>query len=335
MKKKSNIEEVARYAGVSTATVSRVLNNYPFVKDETRRKVLEVIRETNYQVNAVARNLRRKKTHSIGVIISNVLSSFYSIIAKAVEDTASTNRFSTVLCNGGDSPEKELSYLKVLHENRVDGVILSPTGKNRDYLNLLISSGIPVTLIDRTVKGLQCDTVLINNRDASAAVVRHMLKKGYRNIGFIAGPQDRLTGVERLQGYFIAHEEEGVKVDKGLVKFGDFLMESGREKATELIEEGRLDALYVSNSDMSTGAFLAIKEMGLSIPGDIGFAMFDDPDWASLVTPGVSAVSQPVYSLGSTAADLLVKRIVNGSGSIGSDPVKVVLEARFIDRASL
>ena len=129
MKKKSNIEEVARYAGVSTATVSRVLNNYPFVKDETRRKVLEVIRETNYQVNAVARNLRRKKTQSIGVIISNVLSSFYSIIAKAVEDTASTNRFSTVLCNGGDSPEKELSYLKVLHENRVDGVILSPTGK--------------------------------------------------------------------------------------------------------------------------------------------------------------------------------------------------------------
>ena len=335
MKKKFNIEEVAERAGVSTATVSRVINDYPFVKDETRRRVLQVIRETNYQVNAVARNLRRKKTHSIGVIISNVLSSFYSVIAKAVEDTAITNRFSTVLCNGGDSPEKELGYLKVLHENRVDGVILSPTGKNRDYLNLLISSGIPVTLIDRTVKGLQCDTVLINNRDASAEVVRHMLGKGYRRIGFIAGPQDRLTGVERLEGYYVAHEEEGIGPNESLVKYGDFMMESGKKLAIELIEEGRLDALYVSNSDMSTGAYLAIKEKGLRIPEDIGFAMFDDPDWASLVTPGVSAVRQPVYSLGSTAADLLVKRIVNGSGPVDREPVRIVLEARFIERGSL
>jgi len=335
MKRKLNIEEVAEYAGVSTATVSRVLNNYPFVKDETRRRVLQVIRETNYQVNAVARNLRRKKTLSIGVIISNVLSSFYSVIAKAVEDTAIRNRFSTVLCNGGDSPEKELGYLKVLHENRVDGVILSPTGKNRDYLNLLISSGIPVTLIDRTVKGLQCDTVLINNREASTEVVRHMLRKGYRNIGFIAGPLDRLTGAERLQGYYQAHEEEGVSINKELVKVGDFLMESGKAKANELFEEGKLDALYVSNCDMSTGAYVAIKEKGLRIPEDIGFAIFDDPDWASLVTPGVSAVRQPVYTLGSTAADLLVKRIVNGSGSVDKEPVKIVLEARFIERGSV
>jgi DNA-binding LacI/PurR family transcriptional regulator len=335
MNRKFNIEEVAKYAGVSTATVSRVLNNYPFVKDETRRKVLQVIRETNYQVNAVARNLRRKKTHSIGVIISNVLSSFYSIIAKAVEDAAIRNKFSTVLCNGGDSPEKELSYLKVLHENRVDGIILSPTGKNRDYLSLLISSGIPVTLVDRTVKGLQCDTVLVNNREASREMVRYILRQGYRNIGFIAGPQDRLTGIERLQGYYDAHENEGVTVNEGLVKFGDFLIESGKARAIELLENGRLDALYVSNSDMATGAYVAIKEKGLRIPEDIGFAMFDDPDWASLVTPGVSAVRQPVYTLGSTAADLLVKRIVDGSGAIDTKPVKIVLEARFIKRGSV
>ena len=118
-------------------------------------------------------------------------------------------------------------------------------------------------------------------------------------------------------------------------EIGDFLIESGKARATELLENGGLDALYVSNSDMATGAYVAIKEKGLRIPEDIGFAMFDDPDWASLVTPGVSAVRQPVYTLGSTAADLLVKRIVDGSGAIDTEPVKIVLEARFIKRGSV
>jgi DNA-binding LacI/PurR family transcriptional regulator len=312
-----------------------VLNNYPFVKEETRRRVLKVIRETNYQVNAVARNLRRRKTHSIGVIISNVLSSFYSVIAKAVEDVAIRNMFSTVLCNGGDSPEKELNYLKVLHENRVDGIILSPTGKNRDYLSFLVSSGIPVAVIDRTVKGLECDSVLVNNREASREAVGYMLRQGYREIGFISGPQDRLTGIKRLQGYYDAHEQEGVPVDEGLIRMGDFLIESGKVMARELLENGKLDALYVANSDMATGAYMAIREAKVRIPQDIALVIFDDPEWASLVTPGVTAVRQPVYTLGSTAADLLVKRIVDGSGALDREPVKIVLEAKLIKRDSV
>lgn len=335
MEKKLNIEEVAAYAGVSTATVSRVINNYPFVKEETRRKVLQVIRETNYQVNAVARNLRRRRTHSIGVIISNVLSSFYSIIAKAVEDIAIQNKFSTVLCNGGDNPQKELDYLKVLHENRVDGVILSPTGKNRDYLDFLIISGIPVTVVDRTVEGLQCDTVMIDNREASCEAVRFILQRGYRHIGCIAGPQDRLTGLERLRGYYDAHEAEGVTVDERLVKVGDFMIESGRKQALELLEQEGIDALYVSNADMATGAYTFIREKGLRIPQDIAFAMFDDPEWASLVTPGVTAVRQPVYSLGSTAADLILHRIMDGKSYAEKEPVKIMLKAKLIRRSSV
>jgi DNA-binding LacI/PurR family transcriptional regulator len=332
MKKKINMEEVAKYARVSTATVSRVLNNYPFVKEATRRKVKKVIHDTNYQFNAVARNLRRKKTHSIGVIISNVLSPFYSVIAKAVEDVAIRNNFSTVLCNGGDNPQKELNYLEVLHQNRVDGIILSPTGKNREYLSFLLSSGITVTVIDRIVKGLQCDSVLVNNREASCEAVGFLLQKGYRKIGFISGPKDRMTGIERWRGYYDAHEKEKVSVDEGLVKMGDFLFESGKTMAYELIEKNKIDALYVANTDMATGAYIAIKEKKLRIPQDIAFVMFDDPQWASLVTPSVSAVRQPVYTLGSAAADLLIKRIMNGA--IEKEPVNVVLQARFVVRDS-
>ena len=132
---KVNIKTVAEKAGVSTATVSRVLSDYPGVKEKTRKKVLKVISELNYEINVVARNLRQRKTNTIGVIIGNVLSQFYSIIAKSVEDAANKSGYNTILCNGDDNPEKELEYLKILKANRVDGVILTPTGKNAKYVN--------------------------------------------------------------------------------------------------------------------------------------------------------------------------------------------------------
>jgi len=335
MTKKLNMDKVAELAGVSTATVSRVLNDYPFVKEKTRNKVLKVINETNYRVNAVARNLRRKKTHSIGVIISNVLSPFYSVIAKAVEDVAIKNQFSTILCNGGDNPEKELKYLKVLHENRVDGIILSPTGKNKDYLNFLISSGIPVAFIDRKVEGIGCDTVLVNNREASFRAVQYMLEKGYRKIGFISGPKDRTTGLERLEGYHRALIEKKVKVDEGLIRIGDFSLESGMENTLDLLRSADIDGLYVANSDMATGAFQVLKERDIKIPADIAFLMFDDPNWTTLVTPKVTAIKQPVYTLGSAAADLLFKRILEGRNYIDKEPVRVRLEANLIIRDSV
>lgn len=334
MEKKLNIARIAHIAGVSTATVSRVINDYPFVKDETRRKVLEVIRSTNYQVNAVARNLRRKKTHSIGVIISNVLSPFYSVIAKAVEDVAMKNQFSTVLCNGGDNPEKELNYLRVLHENRVDGIILSPTGKNQDYLRFLTSSGIPLVCVDRIISGLRCDSVLVNNRIVSAQAVSHLLDRGYRKIGFISGPIDRTTGAERLEGYTRALEERGLVVDPRLVRMGDFSYESGRKHALDLLERADMDALYVANTDMASGAFRALKESNVRIPQDLAYVMFDDPDWTTMVTPPVTAVKQPVYTIGSTAADLLFKRILDTGGYLDKDQVRIVLEATLVERGS-
>jgi len=335
MTKKLNIDKVAKLAGVSTATVSRVLNDYPFVKESTRDRVLQVIKETQYRVNAVARNLRRRKTLSIGMIISNVLSSFYSVLAKAVEDVATQNNYSTILCNGGDSAEKERKYLKVLHENRVDGIILSPTGRNADYLNFLISSGIPVAFVDRITQGVECDCVLVNNREATRRAVEFVIDRGYRKIGCIAGPMDRTTGIERLEGYREALAGRGVCFDEKLVKYGDFSVESGRKRMKDFFETMEIDAVFVSNFDMATGAFQIIKEKGYKIPEDIGFLMFDDSVWTSLVTPSVTAISQPVYALGTTAADLLFKRIFNGRNYVEQKPEKVMLETKLIVRESI
>jgi DNA-binding LacI/PurR family transcriptional regulator len=335
MNQKLNIDQVARIAGVSTATVSRVINDYPFVKEQTRQRVLKVIGETKYRVNAVARSLRRKRTYSIGVIVSNVLSPFYSVIAKSVEDVAIRNGYSTILCNGGDNPEKELKYLHVLHENRVDGIIISPTGKNKDYLQFLISSGIPISFVDRTVEGVECDAVVVNNRDASYRAVEYLVKKGYRRIGFISGPKDRMTGFDRLEGYIKALEDNHIDIDERLIKIGDFTMESGKQKAAELLEETDSEVIYVANHDMATGAYQVLRERGLRIPEDIGFMMFDDPDWATLVSPKITAIRQPVYTLGSTAAELLFKRIIEGRKYMDMEPVQIVLEAKFLQRESV
>ena len=334
MKKKIKLAEVAQIAGVSTATVSRVINDYPFVRENTRKQVLRVIQETNYRVNAVARNLRRKKTHSIGVIVSNVLSPFYSVIAKAVEDAAIMNGYRTILCNGGDNPEKELNYLKVLHENRVDGIILSPTGKNGDYLAFLMASGIPVVFVDRVVEGIHADAVLVNNREASARAVRFLLEKGYRKIGYVSGPVDRFTGKERLAGYSDAFRTYGLSCDETLFFYGDFSYESGRSGALALIEQRDIDALYVANTDMATGAFHVLMEKGVKVPRRMAFVIFDDPDWATLVSPPVTAVKQPVYELGATAAQLLMRRINEEMKPPGREPVKVVLEAELVVRSS-
>jgi LacI family transcriptional regulator len=335
MTKRLNIAEVARAAGVSTATVSRVLNGQPFVKDNTREKVLGVIDETNYRVNAVARNLRRKKTHSIGIIISNVLSPFYSVIAKAVEDVALRNNYSMVLCNGGDKPEKEHRYLQVLHENRVDGIIISPTGDNDKYLKYLISSGIVVCFIDRKVNGMVCDSVIVNNREASKEAVAHLFERGYRRIGLISGPKERTTGYLRMEGYLDAHKEYGIPPQERFIRYGDFSLESGRTNAALLLEENDIDALYVANTDMAMGAYGLVKERGIVIPDDIGFVMFDDPDWTKLVSPQLTAVRQPVYELGSTAAKMLFRRLQMPPEQLKKGPVQTVLNAVLVRRGSV
>jgi len=175
---KINIKDVAKKAGVSTATVSRVLSNFPGVKGKTKIKVLKAVRELNYEINAVARSLRQKKTNSIGIIVGNVLSQFYSEIAKSVEDTTNKFGYHTILCNGDENPQKELEYLRILKSNRVDGIILVPTGKNSKYIHNLINTRIKVIFLDRLVKGVNCDAVLVDNIHGAYKAVKYLIDQG-------------------------------------------------------------------------------------------------------------------------------------------------------------
>jgi DNA-binding LacI/PurR family transcriptional regulator len=335
MKLKINIKDVAKEAGVSTATVSRVLRNYSGVRNKTRKKVLKVVSELNYEPNAVARSLRQKKTYTIGIIVGNVLSQFYSVIAKSVEDVANKSGYNVILCNGDDNPEKELRYLKVLKANRVGGIILTPTGKNVDYINGLIDSGMEIVLLDRLIDGVKCDAVLIDNEESAYKAVKHLIDQGYRKIGIINGYIDRTTGKGRLDGYLKALKEENIPIDKSLIKNGDFKKRSGIDLARELLERpDGPEAIFVTNIDLTLGAIMSIKEMGLNIPNDIGVVGFDDSEWALILSSPLTVVSQPVYSLGSAAAELLIKKIEGDDSSINTNPTKTIFPTDLIVRNS-
>ena len=332
---KINIKDVAKKAGVSTATVSRVLGDFPGVREKTRKKVLKTVKKLNYEVNAVARSLRQKKTNSIGIIVGNVLSQFYSIIAKSVEDTANKFGYHTILCNGDENPQKELEYLKVLKSNRVDGIILTPTGKNSEYVQHLINSRTKVVLLDRLIEGVDCDAVLVDNTNGAYKAVKYLIDQGYRKIGIVNGYLDRTTGAERLKGYLQAIEEAGIAKDDSLIKIGNFKKESGKKLTGELLKQSnRPEAIFATNIDMSMGALIAIKEMGLTIPDDIGIVCFDDSDWASILEPSITVIRQPVYQLGSTAAELLIREIGDEEKNLDHKPTVVTLNTELVIRNS-
>lgn len=305
-----NIKSIAQKAEVSPSTVSRVLGGYPGVREKTRKKVLKVVKESNYEVNAIARHLRQRKTYSIGVVVSNVLSPFYSVIAKSIEDVASKAGYSVILCNGDENPEKELKYLRVLISKRVDGIILVPTGYNANYIKWLIDSGNKIILLDRMIKGISCDSVIVDNEIGAYKATEHLIEQSYRKIALIDGYPNRTTGEERMKGYLNALQKAGIRKDDDIIKFGDFKKESGIKLTKQLLcLKKRPEAIFTANLDMTLGAVIAIKEMGLKIPDEIGIIGFDDSDWAAIMDPPLSVVSQPTYSLGSTAAELLLKKI--------------------------
>lgn len=330
---KINIKTIADKAGVSTATVSRVLNDYKGIREVTRKKVLKVVNEFDYEINAIAKSLKQKRTMTIGIVIGNVLSQFYSIIAKSVEDTASKYGFSTILCNGDDDPAKELKYLKVLKSNRVDGIILTPTGKNAEYVNNLIKNGTKIVLLDRLIDGVSCDAVLADNQNGAYLAVKHLLEQGYKRIGIINGFIDRTTGYYRLEGYKKALKEANIKIDDNLIKIGNFKKNSGY-KLTEEILKVKPDALFVTNIDMMLGSMILIREKALKIPNDMAFVGFDDPEWAMLLEPPLTVVQQPVYDLGVTAAEILIKKITNNK-NVESQLIHMLNTTLVIRKSSL
>ncbi|WIY06246.1 LacI family DNA-binding transcriptional regulator [Amycolatopsis mongoliensis] len=308
----ATISDVAALAGVSTATVSRALNGKSTVDPTLAGRVARAVEELGYTPNGLARSLRRRETAVLALIISDVENPFFTAIARGAEDAAQAAGYSVMLCNSDESTAKERRYVEVAAQERLAGVIMSPTTADSD-VRPLTTHRTPIVTVDRRLASADCDAVLLDSRAAARDAVSHLASQGYRRIGCIAGPPGVTTADDRLDGYRDGLRAAGRKYSAKLVRRGEFREAGGREAATRLLAEpGPPDALLVSSSTMSVGVLQVMAELGLRSGRDVGIVSFDDAPWATLISPALTVVAQPAHAMGRLAARLLLDRIGDG-----------------------
>lgn len=325
----ASIKDVAEAAGVSTATVSRVLSDKPHVRPELRKRVWAAVEELNYRPNLVARSLRSQTSDTIGLIVSDIRNPYFTDTSRAVEDTTYSQGYSLILCNTDENPEKEEIYLDLMHAKKVAGVIFSPTRDAAQTFSDLRPS-FPTVIIDRAVDSDDVDMVLIDNVESAYRLAVHLIKNGYRRIAALFGEMST-TGRQRREGFEKALEEHGLTPAADLVRYIPPRIDVGHTIARDMLQsENPPEAIFTSNSMLTAGALLAIRECGRTIPDDVALAGFDETTWSTLVEPGITVLAQPTYDIGKTATELLLQRI--------NEPERpartVILKGKLIARGS-
>ncbi len=323
----ATIQKVAAAAGVSVATVSRALNNPEVVSPPTREQVLHAVRALGYRPNRAARSLRMRAASVIGLIISDITNPFFTNLVRGVEDVAQRAGYSVVLANSDEDLAKEATYLEVAAAERMAGIVLSPASATRTDITLLREYGIPVVTIDRKLRAAAVDSITIDNVAAARQAAEHLISSGCTRIAAVTGPRRTTTATERLTGYRAALRAAGMPLERSRTRYADYRVEGGYAATMDLLQaEPPPDGLLVANNLMTIGALAAVEECGLTSPGDVAIAGFDDMSWRLGRPPRLTLVAQPTYDIGSSAAEILLRRI---SGEQFA-PQRVVLPATLI-----
>ena len=322
----ASIIDVAKQAGVSTATVSRVVAGHAGVSAETRARVDAAVKALDYRPDLAARRLRSRKTDTIGLIVSDIRNPFFTEISRAVEDHAYQNRMRVLLCNADEDPGKETFYLDMMREENVSGVILSPTLQLLAHLKPA-DYPFPLVLVDRCDRDTDADAVVLDNFDAAYRLTEHLIAQGCRRIVFLYGSIGS-TGLERHQGYLAAMAAAGLAPDAEPIAPRS---ERAREVAEVLLRRSPLpDALVASSGLVLLGLAEAVKAAGVRVPDEVALAGFDDLPWTQLVTPDITVLRQPTYDIGRTAIKLLIDRVADP----GRAARRVILRGELVPRGS-
>lgn len=321
----SSIKDVARLAGVSTTTVSRVLTQPQAVRPLLRAQVQAVIDQLGYRPNLAARRLRQRRASLVGLVISDIRNPFFTDIGRAVEDVAYQNDLRLIVCNTDEDPKKERAYLDLMKDEQASGVIFSATDEG--LARIIQPQGFPVVMIDRIADRMDnMDSVQIDNEYAAIELTQHLLGNGYQQIVMLSGASSS-TGRARQKGYERAMRAAGLSPQV----LAEPPRQAEGERATRaLLESHRPEALLASNGLLLLGAAQAIHAAGLRMPEDIALAGFDNNDWTSLTQPGITVFAQPTYEIGRTAAELLLQRMSDPKRSAR----KMVLHGEMLVRGS-
>ncbi|MBQ4075891.1 MAG: LacI family DNA-binding transcriptional regulator [Clostridia bacterium] len=309
-----SISDVARRAGVSTATVSRVMNNKTNgVSSSTRERVLAIMEEMNYRPSQLARSIALNHSNIIGVIIPDVSNLFYPQMLRGIDDYLNTRGYSMMLFNSDSDPEREKKQLLSMVDNRVDGVILCSGVSNEAFLKEYRTYGMPLALIGRTFDSAYADCSIIgDNEQGMYDSASLMLSHGHKRILYLDGTAGAAGPIYRLRGYRHALQDGGVTPDEGLILRGEFSIQFGYDMVLSLLDEGKEFTAIVSGSDLvAIGAIKALRSRGIRVPEDIEVMGFDNIELSEIFEPKLSTVSKPHYEIASQAAKMLISTIEN------------------------
>ncbi|MHB1526878.1 MAG: LacI family DNA-binding transcriptional regulator [Candidatus Dormibacteria bacterium] len=322
------IDDVAKLAGVSPATVSRVMSGSRRVSDGARERVLAAAHRFDYQPNQLARNLRRGQTTTVGVLVSDIENPHFATMVRSIEAVLYDRGARVLLCNSAEDTAKQSAYLEVMAAERVMGVLISPAADGDAAISRLMDLGIPIVAFDRPVADPRADAVVTDNAAAVARGTQLLVDSGRRKIGFIGGQETVWTASERLAGYAAAIAAAGLSP---LAAVGDFTVEGGQRAAEEILEiDQDLDGLVIANNQMTIGALAALRARRIPIPDQVGLVAFDDPPWASLLNPPLTTLAQPLREMCEAAVDRLFMRMADAA----MPPQRICFECRLEIRES-
>ena len=314
MARHATVADIAREAGVSMMTVSRVINNKGDVSAATRQRVQEVVERLDYRPSGIARSLATQHTGTIGLVVPDVSNPFFADVVRGVEHVAYTGGYNVFLCNTEEDPQRELTILQSLEEKRVDGVVLVTRLEAHQLRTALERQPAVVLINQRQAKRRRMPAavaVLLDDVGAGRAVTQHLLGRGHRAIGYLAGPATSYSGSERAKGYLMALEAAGIRPNPNWSRHCLPTVQGGHEAARELmLSYPDLTALYCYNDLVAVGALQACAELGRAVPGDLAVAGSDDIPLAALVTPPLTTCRAPRYELGGQAVRLLINQIL-------------------------
>lgn len=324
-----NIYDVAKRARVSVATVSAVLNDSAFVSADLKSRVEAAVAALGYQPNLLARSMAKQRTQTLGMIVPDIANPFFPEVVRGAEDTAHAAGYTLLIASSDNDVKKEEVYLRLFLAKRVDGIILTkaPGRMPAELQQALARAGVPLVLLARTVPGLAADAVELDDKGAAYEGVSHLLRLGYRRVGFIGGLRGASTSRRRLDGYKAALRDWKIRLDPALVAEGDFRVESGYQAGLALLK-ARPDAVFIANYLMTVGFMEALRQYRLRCPEEVALVTCDDYAWMDSFAPRLTTIDLPKRELGAAAAQLLLERIAKKTGRPRTVKLKNAMRVR-------
>ncbi|QOY34237.1 LacI family DNA-binding transcriptional regulator [Anaerobacillus isosaccharinicus] len=308
----ANINDVAKLAGVSKSSVSRVINgNFEHMSDNTKNKILRAMKELEYSPNTLAQSLKKKTTKTIGIILSDISNPFWSEVLKGVQKECMRMGYGLMVSSSGEKEQIEKENILTLRNKQVDGLIINTTGKNTDLFNSLINEKYPFVFLDRSTDISNIDTVIVNNILGAKMSTQYLIDQGHRNIGILLYPlENKSPRIDRLEGYKEALKINGIQINHDLIKICEDQNGSGVEATKEMLAlPTRPTAIFSTNTILNLEVIMGVKKAGLKLPEDVSLIGYDDYPWVPLLDPPLTTVSQPAFEMGVKSTALLIKKM--------------------------